>query len=305
MILTLSNTSTQEVDARLLAMREEGGVVALGRVLTLIIFALHHPEEAIAAANDASREHPCRIIVLTPSPSTRGEGKVNAEIRVGADAGASEVIILSPTGEAQEDVDTLINPLLLPDAPIVAWWPDSAPPSLADSLLGRLAGRRISDILSLSDPAAQLRWLDKNYAAGDTDLSWARVTLWRGLVAATLDTTSHAPISARVLGNTSHPSLRLLAGWLASTLDIPATIAPFEDAQQIATVELTTHHGAIRLHRPPGSSTLTLTTPDQPEHHVPLPVRSLSECLVEDLRRLDSDVTYRGALGAACDVEVE
>src|SRR5690625_6920335 len=59
MIVRLANTSSQDVDSRLLALREEGGVVALGRVLTLIILTDNgDAETAIAAANEASREHP-------------------------------------------------------------------------------------------------------------------------------------------------------------------------------------------------------------------------------------------------------
>ena len=59
MIVDLPDTTTSEVSKTLVKIREEGGAVALGRVLTLIIATSRgHEEEAIDAANDASREHP-------------------------------------------------------------------------------------------------------------------------------------------------------------------------------------------------------------------------------------------------------
>ena len=55
-------------------------------------------------------------------------------------------------------------------------------------------------------------------------------------------------------------------------------------------------HG-VRLERPSGTIVLerlipnvaTLTQPDQPDHDISLPRRSLRDCLAEELRRLDPD----------------
>ncbi len=69
MIVDLPDTTTNAVAEALVNLREEGGAVALGRVLTLIIATpLGDEEEAIEAANDASREHPMRVIVLSQAP---------------------------------------------------------------------------------------------------------------------------------------------------------------------------------------------------------------------------------------------
>src|SRR5690606_31460140 len=58
-IIDLNETTVSKVAKKLVSVREEGGAVALGRVLTLIIKSDGRPvEEAIEAANDASREHP-------------------------------------------------------------------------------------------------------------------------------------------------------------------------------------------------------------------------------------------------------
>lgn len=304
MIVTLTHTTSQDVDAKLLDLREQGGVVALGRVLTLIILTTGDPEPAIAAANDASREHPCRVIVVTPSGTESPQGRLDAEIRVGADAGASEVVILSPAGPAGEDVDTLVTPLLLPDAPIVVWWPTEAPDVLAAGLLGHLSQRRISDVLACADPVDRLGTLAANYVPGDTDLSWARTTLWRGLLAAAFDMSPGPYETAVVHGNAEHPSVRLYAGWLRHALAIPVSITHDGEATALTGVAVVGPAGEIQLSRPAGSSTLSITTPGQATQQVALPLRGLAECLVEDLRRLDPDETYAGALAAAAEVEV-
>src|ERR1700710_2144989 len=101
MIVDLPATTTSKVSKALVKIREEGGAVALGRVLTLVIAThLGQEEEAIEAANDASREHPMRVIVVSTEEeiSNTVDSRVDAQIRVGGDAGASEVIVLRAYG---------------------------------------------------------------------------------------------------------------------------------------------------------------------------------------------------------------
>src|SRR5690606_24025353 len=66
MIIDLPDTTGSKISKALVTIREEGGAVALGRVLTLVIATdLGKEEQAIEAANDASREHPMRVIVVS------------------------------------------------------------------------------------------------------------------------------------------------------------------------------------------------------------------------------------------------
>ena len=72
MIVDMPNTTASKIGKRLNELRETGGVVALGRVLTLIISAEEDRiETAISAANGASRLHPARIIVLADENALR------------------------------------------------------------------------------------------------------------------------------------------------------------------------------------------------------------------------------------------
>jgi glucose-6-phosphate dehydrogenase assembly protein OpcA len=59
------------------------------------------------------------IVVSIPHESTNITNRLDAEIRVGGDAGASEVIILRAYGEAGSDQLGLVTGLLLPDTPVV------------------------------------------------------------------------------------------------------------------------------------------------------------------------------------------
>ena len=66
MILDLPDTTTTEVTKTLVRLRDEGGAVALGRVLTLVIDAdVGDVEDAVAIANDVSREHPVHPAILS------------------------------------------------------------------------------------------------------------------------------------------------------------------------------------------------------------------------------------------------
>ena len=187
MIVDLPDTTTSTVSKKIMSLREQGGVIALGRVLTLVVVTKSGlEEEAIEAANEASREHPCRIIVLADAGATAPD-RLDAQIRVGGDAGASEVIVLRGYGQLSHESESLVAALLLPDAPIVAWWPHGAPENACETSIGRIAHRRITDSANEPDPQRALENIRSTYKAGDTDLAWTRLTNWRIQLAAVLD----------------------------------------------------------------------------------------------------------------------
>lgn len=292
MIVELPDTSTREVNLTLVRIREEGGAVALGRVLNLVIDADGgDPEEAIAAANEASREHPCRVIAIARN-SRRRTSRLDAEIRVGGDAGASEVIMFRPSGPLADHCDSLVIPLLLSDTPVFAWWPYALPKDPAHNGIGAMSARRITDTIHCRRPAVALNTLRASHTPGDTDLAWTRLTLWRGLLAASLDQPPYEPVrSITVTGERTHPSLNLLAGWLALTLKAPVRVIREVGVEGITEVRLERASGPIVLSRPDGKRA-TLMQPGQPPRTFAMPLRLLRECLSEELRRLDADEVY-------------
>ena len=297
MKIDMPNTTVSKIQKKLVRIREEGGAVALGRVLTLIVStALGHEEEAIEAANEASREHPMRVIIVSKNAGdTKSPGRLDAQIRVGSDAGASEVIVLRAYGETATDEESLVTGLLLPDAPVVAWWPQTAPDQPAASALGRIAQRRITDAAAQKDPNGAIEALGRSYVPGDTDFAWTRLTLWRNQLAAALDQPPYEPITAvEVSGAYDSPSTILLAAWLQLQLEVPVSVVTSPRAtgsSGIHGVKLVRESGAIELERSL-VDVATLSMPGQPTHDLSLPRRNLRDCLAEELRRLDADVLF-------------
>ena len=299
MIIDLPSTTTSQVNSKLVEVREEGGAVTLGRVLNLVIVTDDgaRTEEAVDAANDASREHPCRVIVVARG-ARKAAARLDAQIRVGGDAGASEVVVLRLYGPLADEGASCVVPLLLPDTPVVAWWPFESPAVPADDPIGQLAQRRITDSAAERNPIRALEQRRASYRAGDTDLAWTRLTLWRAMLAAALDLPPHEKVTdAEVVGESDSPSTDLLAAWLAGCLKIPVRRNKATSGEGIVSVTLERRSGTVELVRPDGRVG-TLTQPGQPDRRVALQRRQVRDCLAEELRRLDPDEIYEGTLRA-------
>lgn len=301
MILDLPDTSAIAINAKLAELREQVGAVTTGRVLTLIIAPASEQllEESVAAATFASQEHPSRVIVVVAGDPGGADARLDAQLRVFGDAGAGEVVVLRLSGPLAAHRESVVVPFLLPDIPVVAWWPDSAPAAPARDPLGRLATRRITDATNDTDPLSSITSRVSGYSPGDTDLAWSRITYWRALLAATLDQPPHEPVTAALVsGLKTEPAVDLLAGWLASKIGAPVRRATGE-----LKVELTRATDTITLSRPQDGVTAMLSRTDRPDALVTLPRRDVRECLAEDLRRLSPDDVYLAALEGIDKVE--
>ncbi|MGE2728137.1 glucose-6-phosphate dehydrogenase assembly protein OpcA [Mycolicibacterium vaccae] len=294
MIVDLSDTTTNEISRQITLLREEGGALTLGRVLTLVVVADDDEtlEVAVDAAAFASREHPCRVIVTVPCDPSAEQPRLDAQLRVGRDAGAGEVVVLRLHGELADHADSVVVPFLLPDTPVVVWWPVNAPDTPAEDPVGKLAVRRITDATLAEDPLATIKSRLPGYSSGDTDIAWSRITYWRALLASALDEPPYEPIeSAVVSGLATEPALDVLAGWLASRIDGPVTRA-------VGTLKVELHRASetVTLSRPQDGVTATLSRTSRPVALLPLARRDVKECLAEELRRLDADDIYHEAL---------
>lgn len=294
MIIDLPDTTTNAINKKLDELRERVGAVTLGRVLTLVIAPESDAmlEESIEAANAASHEHPSRVIVVMNGDPDAAEARLDAQLRAGGDSGAGEVVVLRLSGPLSGHAASVVVPFLLPDIPVVAWWPDNAPAVPAQDQLGKLAIRRITDATNGADPLSAIKSRLPGYTPGDTDLAWSRITYWRALLASAIDQPPHEPItSALVSGLKTEPALDVLAGWLASRIDGPVRRAVGE-----LKVELIRNTETVTLSRPQEGVTATLSRTGRPDALLPLPRRDTRECLAEDLRRLDPDAIYYSAL---------
>jgi glucose-6-phosphate dehydrogenase assembly protein OpcA len=292
--VNLLDTSTTAVNKKLDELREQAGVITMGRVGTLIIKCDSQTllEESIEAANAASHEHPSRVLAVTAVDADSADVRLDAQVRVGGDAGAGEVVALRLSGQLAGHADSVVIPFLLPDIPVVVWWPDIAPTAPAQDPLGKLAIRRITDATNSEDPLSAIRSRLPGYTAGDTDLAWARITYWRALLTSAVDQKPHEEIeSALVSGLRTEPALDILAGWLASRIE-----GPVRRVVGDLKVELERKSETITLSRPQEGVTATLSRTGRPDALVPLARRETRECLAEDMRRLDPDEIYFAAL---------
>lgn len=300
MIITLQNTTTRSIAATLLEAQENYSL-ATGRVLTLLVAANAHDdvESILSTVRAATREHPARVIVLLLDENA-AETRIDAEVLVAAAAGASEMVVMRLYGELTNHLDAVVTPLLLPDTPIVAWWPTEAPLTPAQAELGNIAQRRIT-YLRRSVAGNPLDRLIAHYTPGDSDMMWSKITPWRGVVASAVDRYSHDPVQGiEIHGIASHPSVEIAAGWLASCFDLEVKryecdTDTLQNSFPIQQLILHCSHGDVSV-KIIDAHTAQVSVPDQPESYVALSGRTDAECLAEELRHLDPDAMYARAL---------
>ncbi|MFI2614301.1 glucose-6-phosphate dehydrogenase assembly protein OpcA [Streptomyces sp. NPDC018584] len=299
MKIDLTDTTSSKINKALVQGRRAIGTPAVGMVLTLVIVTdEENAYDSLRAANEASREHPSRTLVVIKraarSPRDRTNSRLDAEVRVGVEAGTGETVILRLYGEVIDHAQSVVLPLLLPDAPVVVWWPVNAPADAAGDPLGALAQRRVTDSYTAEDPIRELTARAESYHPGSTDLAWTRITPWRSMLAAALDQIACEVKSVQVDGEEFNPSCELLAMWLADRLDVPVRRA-ISPGPGLTGVRMETDCGPIVLDRADGSLA-TLHIEGQPNRAVALKRRETAELIAEELRRLDPDDTYASAL---------
>ncbi len=299
MKIDLTDTTSSKINKALVKGRRAIGTPAVGMVLTLVIVTdEENAYDALKAASEASREHPSRTLVVikrvSRSPRDRAKARLDAEVRVGADAGTGETVVLRLYGEVINHAQSVVLPLLLPDAPVVVWWPVGAPLDPANDPLGALAQRRVTDTYAAEQPVHELAARAEAYAPGDTDLAWTRITPWRSMLAAALDQVICEVSAVEVEGEEFNPSCELLAMWLADRLKVPVKRS-LSTGPGLTAVRMETNCGPIVLDRADGSLA-TLSIEGQPDRAVALKRRETAELIAEELRRLDPDDTYASAL---------
>ena len=289
MMIDLAETTTGRIHEAIWQARQRLGGPASGMVLTLVIVTDEAAQyDAVRAASEAAREHPMRVLaVITRRP--QAGSRLDAEIRVG-EGGPGEVVLLRMYGALGEHADSVVTPLLMPDTPVVTWWPGIPPDAPSGSPLGALAQRRITDAAAASEPHACLTSLAAHYRPGDTDLSWTRATPWRTLLAAIMDQPHGTINGGQVEAEAGNPSADLIASWLSVRLGVPFAVT-VSGGPGITSVSFETSDGEVLVTRPDGRVAV-LRRPGEPERKVALHRRDTAELLAEELRRLDPDDVY-------------
>ena len=291
----LWDTSGSQVVRALAEERRHAGSVASGLALTLVVVVdEQRVAEAEAAATRAAAQHPCRLLVVVRRRPDAPEPRLDAEVLIGGRLGPGEAVVMRMWGRLALHAESVVLPLLAPDAPVVTWWYGEPPQQIAHDPLGVFADRRITDCAQAPDPFAALRVRAEDYVPGDTDLTWTRTTAWRALCAAAFDAAPGPARRAVVAGAASDPARDLLAAWLTSRLGLTAELQDTA-GPGVTGVELVLDDCALRLARG-DAATVRLSHTGQPDRTLPLPPRELGDLLAEELRRLDADEIYAEAL---------
>ncbi|WP_020521176.1 glucose-6-phosphate dehydrogenase assembly protein OpcA [Catelliglobosispora koreensis] len=307
-MLALWDTTGTEVVKKLAAERRNAGGVASGLALTLVVIVDEARVRQVEdAATIAASAHPYRLLVVSRGPvpgpdaaTANAKDRLDAEIIVGGRLGPTEAVIMRMHGRLALHAESVIMPLLAPDVPVVTWWHGPPPEKLGYDPLGVVAERRVTDIAQCFDPATSLLQRAADYAPGDTDLSWTRLTGWRSLIAGAFDTGGATAMRANVTGSLQDPATILLRGWLTDRLGIDVTLT---EAKALSGVDFQLDDGGVLSLTSRHDGTAVLHRSGVNDRILPLVKRRLGEELAEELRRLDPDQPYSSALGAATGVE--
>ncbi|SKB02781.1 glucose-6-phosphate dehydrogenase assembly protein OpcA [Aeromicrobium choanae] len=290
MDLLLEDTNAAAVAKALTKGRSLAGSPAMDMVLTLLIVTDdENVADAMKSANVLQHEHPSRVLGVILGDG-RGKPRLNARVRVGAGS-PGESVLLRMSGPLVKHAESAVLPLLLPDSPVVVWWPGVGPLEPSLDPIGRLARRRLTDSERTPAPVQWLHKLAPGYDPGDTDLAWTRLTLWRALLAAALDQTSGSATGGRILADDVNPVAVLLQAWLECRLGVPIEFVDDDSGSQIQQVTLFTDVGDIDIRRTSEMS-CEFSVPGSSPRVVPIRRRTIPELLAEDLRRLDADEIY-------------
>ena len=303
-MLALWDTNGSEVVKKLAAERRSAGGVASGLALTFVVVVDEARVRQVEdAATIAASAHPCRLLVVTRGPvsgpdqaTVNAKDRLDAEIIVGGRLGPCEAVVMRMHGRLALHAESVVMPLLAPDVPVVIWWHGAPPERLAYDPLGVLAERRITDVVQCANPGLALRQRADDYAPGDTDLAWTRLTGWRAVIAGAFDTIESGVAAATVTGGIGNPAAELLRGWLGARLGIQVGL---NSGEGLEAVEFHLGDGTQIALRSSGNGTATLTRTGVDDRILPLVRRRLGEELAEELRRLDPDQPYGWALQTA------
>jgi glucose-6-phosphate dehydrogenase assembly protein OpcA len=210
----------------------EGIVLTRARTLTLVAYAAD-PQNAAALSEvvlQTSQRHPARSILLVADEEERGlAAEVTASCRTLRRSHkqiCSEQIVVRAAPAERDHFPSVVRNLVLPDMPVVLYWPapDRADPFVDD--LRDVADRLIIDSAAFPDgggPPEAAALLTSGERAPLGDLTWGRLALWRGLTAQFFGP-PHADAVERIRkvriahAASTRVQALLYAGWLTARL---------------------------------------------------------------------------------------
>lgn len=300
-------------------LRRRGLRTATRASVTNLVLIARDDDDAEAgcdAVHRLGRRHPGRNIVLLPRPDERPAG-IDARVLlhgsvVEGHAVWSEDVHLVVRGGAAAHLDSLVDPLTLPDLPVAMWFVRGRPDP-HDPLL-RAADTVIVDGATLTaEDAGPLAALASRTVVAD--LCWESLRPWRQLLAGLFE----GPVARAYLAGVTRvevhgdpwPAL-LLGGWAVSRLGLASEAVDRIPAPATAIRLVAGHTGATATFEaapvagPLGGgaagavrATSSLAGPGAWEDRLTLPGDPLAWALGEALTRTGRDRAYGQTLRAA------
>jgi glucose-6-phosphate dehydrogenase-like protein OpcA len=209
-------------------------------------------------------------------------------------------------------IDNAVASLRLSSLPALVWWRGGSIEALND--VAGLADRLVLDTESPDETWARaLTFLDETAV---TDLRWARLTRWRGLLAHVFDLPRVREAIAgfkRLSIDAADPAAaRLFAGWLRTSLRWPASNqisirqVSSDGKSPLERVHLEGDRVAITLHVPPTRTCLQASVEGEEgtARVVPLGDGALTALIGEELGVRTRDLAFERALGVARELTV-
>ena len=243
------DTDAVTIDAALQRLRgRQGGDVVRVAVLTLVVLV---DERGAASAAGVVRELAARspihtlVVASVPGDQPRIDARVNlcAVERQGQTVRSFEEVFLRVAGLTDDQLRSVEEHWLRWSVPVVVWSPSRTPawnehvvPSADEVIVDGVDGRSssLTELVALSQrvPVA--------------DLSWLRLAPWREVVAGMFAGNDFSPF----LGGVRHVeaegdvwSRLLLAGWIASRLQLARSSFSLDDADRLMLRVVAEHEG--------------------------------------------------------------
>jgi glucose-6-phosphate dehydrogenase assembly protein OpcA len=275
-----------------------------------------------------SNTNPSRSLVLLAQeerPGDKLEARVSAQTRT--ESGhrvTTEEVLIHAHGQVAAHLASIVTPLLIPDLPVVLWWPGR--PAFDSQLfhdLCVLADRLVVDTDDGFEPQDFRRLLEvsrRDHArASIGDFNWARLIAWRHIAAQFFDMPGMLSRLGQIQGATVFHGVdrgtaqaRLLGGWIQSRMAKVGIEVPVElrtdDAHDHDVTRLMIYTGGedgparFSVSRRAGAGLATeirIAGQELGGHTVRLQPRPPAELLAIELTLPGHDVLYEDALAAA------
>lgn len=223
---------------------DDEAAVLRARVANLLVYVPTAQlfDEVKALMQDVTVAHPSRILIMLAEEAASPRdidmfvtSLCQTDKRSGAKRLCGEVVVLKAQGKFTVELPSAALPLLVSDLATFLWWRQAV--AVDDRVFNALlqaSDRLVIDSDEFSDCLPSLLETHKIFSletyVGVSDLNWARLTLWRGLLADFYDVPAYQPLLDAIdhvridyvapadEPEAMAPQAWLMAGWLASRL---------------------------------------------------------------------------------------